>query len=121
MTIETTMTRVLHLVSMGELTVNDYRKLRALEAAATELSRQLAARERKAGPVDEIHFPGDERTTYTDAAVILAADALSRTSAASGLFIDHHALPPLVDLDTDSPIDLFDQGTPTSWHHGSKR
>jgi hypothetical protein len=58
---------------------------------------------------DEVHFPGDERTTYTDAAVILAADALSRTSAASGLFIDHHALPPLVDLDTDSPIeDLAD-------------
>ncbi|CAM8642875.1 hypothetical protein MCETE7_01148 [Acidimicrobiia bacterium] len=53
---------------------------------------------------DEIHFPGDERTTYTDAAVILAADALSRTSTASGLFIDHHALPPLVDLDTDTPL-----------------
>ena len=54
---------------------------------------------------DEIHFPADERTTYTDAAVILAADALSRTSAASGLFIDHDALPPFVDLDTDAPID----------------
>jgi len=48
---------------------------------------------------EEIHFPADERTTYTDAAIVLAADALSRTSAASGLFIDHDALPPLVDLD----------------------
>ncbi len=52
---------------------------------------------------DEVHFPGDERTTYTDAAVILAADALSRTSPAAGLFIDHDALPALVDLD-DEPV-----------------
>ena len=53
---------------------------------------------------DEVHFPADERTTYTDAAIILAADALSRTSAASGLFIDHDALPPLVEIDTDDSI-----------------
>jgi hypothetical protein len=52
---------------------------------------------------DEVHFPGDERTTYTDAAVILAADALSRTSPAAGLFTDHDALPALVDLD-DEPV-----------------
>ena len=52
---------------------------------------------------DEVHFPGDERTTYTDAAVILAADALSRTSPAAGLFTDHDALPPLVELD-DEPV-----------------
>ena len=31
-------------------------------------------------------FPGGERTTYTAAAVVLAADALSRTTDASGLF-----------------------------------
>ena len=52
---------------------------------------------------DEVHFPGDERTTYTDAAIILAADALSRTSPAAGLFTDHDALPALVDLD-DEPV-----------------
>jgi len=52
---------------------------------------------------DEVHFPGDERTTYTDAAVILAADALSRTSPAAGLFTDHDALPALVELD-DEPL-----------------
>ena len=52
---------------------------------------------------DEVHFPGDERTTYTDAAVILAADALCRTSPAAGLFTDHDALPALVDLD-DEPV-----------------
>jgi hypothetical protein len=49
-------------------------------------------------------FNQDERTTYTDAAIILAADALSRTSPASGLFIDHDALPPLVEIDSDDSI-----------------
>jgi hypothetical protein len=53
---------------------------------------------------EEVHFPADERTTYTDAAIILAADALSRTSPASGLFIDHDALPPLVEIDSDDSI-----------------
>lgn len=42
------------------------------------------------------HFPGGEKSTYTSGAVILAADALSRTSPASGLFIDHDDLPELV-------------------------
>ena len=53
---------------------------------------------------DEVHFPADERSTYTDAAVILAADALSRTSPAAGLFIDHDALPALVELGADEPL-----------------
>jgi hypothetical protein len=43
-------------------------------------------------------FPGDERSTYTAAAVVLAHDALTRTSPASGLFVDHDALPDLVDV-----------------------
>jgi hypothetical protein len=49
---------------------------------------------------DEVHFPGDERSTYTDAAVVLAADALSRTTPAWDLFVDHDRLPAIVDLDT---------------------
>ena len=53
---------------------------------------------------DEVHFPGDERSTYTDAAIILAADALGRTSAAWDLFVDHAKLPELVDLDTTEPV-----------------
>jgi hypothetical protein len=44
-----------------------------------------------------VHFPGDERSTYTSAAVILAADALTRTSPASGLFVDRSQLPRLLD------------------------
>jgi hypothetical protein len=42
------------------------------------------------------HFPGGERSTYSAAAVVLAADALSRTSPASGVFVDHDALPGVV-------------------------
>ena len=49
------------------------------------------------------HFPGGERSTYSAAAVVLAADGLSRTSAASGLFVDPTALPELVSLDEEVP------------------
>ena len=42
---------------------------------------------------EQVHFPGDERSTYTAAAVILAADALSGASAGSPLFVDHSFLP----------------------------
>lgn len=49
-----------------------------------------------------VNFPGGERTTYTDAAVVLAADALSATSAACRLFTDHDALPDLIDTDAVS-------------------
>ena len=36
---------------------------------------------------DRVHFPAGERTAYTAAAVILAADAISGASPASGLFL----------------------------------
>ena len=35
---------------------------------------------------EEVTFPGGERTTYTAAAIVLAADALSGSTAAAGLF-----------------------------------
>ena len=44
---------------------------------------------------EEVHFPGEEQSTYTAAAVILAADALGGKSATSGLFTDHALLPEL--------------------------
>jgi hypothetical protein len=47
------------------------------------------------------HFPADERSSYTAAAIVLAADALSRTSPASGLFVDPTMLPDVVALDDD--------------------
>jgi len=46
---------------------------------------------------DSVSFPADEATSYTSAAVVLAADALSRTTSASGLFAGEH-LAPLVEL-----------------------
>ena len=44
-------------------------------------------------------FPPDERTTYTSAAVLLAADALDGSGAASALFADHGFLPAIIDID----------------------
>jgi hypothetical protein len=38
---------------------------------------------------EEVHFPDAERSTYTSAAVILAADALCDSSPTSRLFVDH--------------------------------
>jgi hypothetical protein len=43
-----------------------------------------------------VRFPGDERSTYTAAAVILADDVLKGGPATSGVFA--HALPAVVDL-----------------------
>jgi hypothetical protein len=47
---------------------------------------------------DVVSFPGDERTAYTAAAVILAADALSGATRASGLFVPAPALADEPDL-----------------------
>ena len=46
-----------------------------------------------------VHFPGNERSTYTAASIVLAADALAGDTAASRLFVDHAALPALIDTD----------------------
>ena len=47
-----------------------------------------------------VNFPAEEKSTYTSAAIILTADALSGTTAASGLFSDHSALPAIAELIT---------------------
>jgi len=46
---------------------------------------------------EEVHFPGGEQSTYTASAVIMAADALTGGSPASGLFIRHEELPAVID------------------------
>ena len=46
-----------------------------------------------------VSYPHRERTTYSGAAVLLAADALAATSATSGLFVDWGSLPAPLDLD----------------------
>ncbi len=47
---------------------------------------------------EEVHYPGGEQSTYTAAAVILAADALDGTGPASALFSDHDALLPALSV-----------------------
>jgi hypothetical protein len=55
---------------------------------------------------DESRFPADERSTYTAASVVLAADGLTGTSPASALFVDHdRVLPPLALADPDDEYD----------------
>ncbi|MGH3733830.1 MAG: prenyltransferase [Acidimicrobiales bacterium] len=52
---------------------------------------------------DRVTFPGRETTSYTAAAVLLAADALTSSSRAAGLF-RHDELP--------APLDLAEPGCP---------
>ena len=54
---------------------------------------------------EEVHFPGQEQSTYTAAAVVLAADALAASSPASSLFIDHDSLPALISDPSDAMSD----------------
>ena len=48
---------------------------------------------------DLVTFPTDECSTYTSAAVVLAADALGGCSPASGIFVDQRALPDVIAVD----------------------
>ncbi|TFV87682.1 prenyltransferase [Blastococcus sp. CT_GayMR20] len=62
---------------------------------------------------DDARWPV-ERTTWTAAAVVLAADAISRATPASGLFPDPGALPPAgTDTDLDAPADWLPGGAGT--------
>jgi hypothetical protein len=54
---------------------------------------------------DGVRFPAEETSTYTAAAVVLAADALAGASAASGMFTVHDCLPPILDLDDEHAVD----------------
>ena len=54
-------------------------------------------------------FPTDERSTYSAAAVILAAEAVEGTSPAAPLFADHSFLPAIIDVD---PVDMADIDEP---------
>jgi hypothetical protein len=54
---------------------------------------------------EAVHFPGGERSSYTAAAVVLAADALEQLTPASGLFRGE-GLPTGLDLDAPTPKPL---------------
>ena len=54
---------------------------------------------------DLSRFPADEQSTYTAAAIVLAADALDGTSPTSGLFTDHEGLfAPVIELAEDDAL-----------------
>ncbi len=42
---------------------------------------------------ERVHFPAEEKTTYSSASVLLADDAITGRTAASHLFVDHDLLP----------------------------
>jgi len=52
-----------------------------------------------------VHFPGGEKSSYTAASIVLAADALSGTTPASGLFVDHDLLPELALVDAEDHLE----------------
>jgi hypothetical protein len=52
---------------------------------------------------DAVHFPGGERTAYTGAAVILAADAISGATPASGVFLGEGLLRVEVEVEVEDP------------------
>ena len=71
---------------------------RALELFAHAQGQRLESGHYWTGIVypQEVHFPADETSTYSAAAVLLAAEALGGGSPAAALFVDHDAvLPPL--------------------------
>lgn len=51
---------------------------------------------------ERLMFPADERSTYSAAAVLLAAEAIEGSSPAAKLFADHQFLPAIIDID---PVD----------------
>lgn len=50
-------------------------------------------------PPEQLSFPAAERSTYTAASVILAADALDGITPTAPLFADHGFLPEILDVD----------------------
>ncbi len=55
-----------------------------------------------------VHFPAEERSTYTDASIVLAADALANATPAAQLFADHSQLPALIGTEADEAFDTTD-------------
>ncbi len=53
-------------------------------------------------PPEQLTFPADERSTYTAASIILAADALDGSTSTAPLFADHRFLPEILEID---PVD----------------
>lgn len=66
---------------------------------------------------DESHFPPDERSTYTAAAIVLAADALTGSTPAARLFVDPDTVVPSL-MELDDLDDLDDRDGAPEWAGG---
>ncbi|MEY2469005.1 MAG: hypothetical protein QOF21_1703 [Actinomycetota bacterium] len=55
---------------------------------------------------EEVHFPADERSSYTAAAIVLADDALKEESPAWDIFVGDEELPPYGVVPSDDPARL---------------
>jgi hypothetical protein len=78
---------------------------RALELFARAQAQRLDDGRYWTGIVypQEVHFPADETSTYSAAAVLLAAEALDSPSPAASLFVDHDAVLPDLPLHVPEP------------------
>lgn len=72
-------------------------RARALELFAHAQTQRLDDGHYWTGIVypQEVHFPAEETSTYSAAAVILAADALDESSPSRALFVDHDNVLPI--------------------------
>lgn len=89
---------------MAYLSVGDRATARTLFTWAQELRADDGCYWTGVVYPEMVHFPGGEMSTYTAASVVLAADALSGTSPASGLFVRHEGLPELALTDAEDVV-----------------
>ena len=83
---------------MAHLAAGDDERARTLFEWAQAHRRDSGAYDTGIVYPDRSRFPDGECSTYTAAAVVLAADALAATGPASGLFADPDLLPEVVDV-----------------------
>ncbi len=77
--------------AMAHLAVGDDDRARSLFAWSQGLRHHDGSYFTGVVLPERVWFPGGERSTYSAAAVVLAADALSGASPASGLFVDRRS------------------------------
>jgi hypothetical protein len=90
--------------AMAYLSLGDASTARVLFAWAQELREDDGTYWTGVVYPDMVHFPGGERSTYTAASIVLAADALAGASAASDLFVRHDVLPELALIDAEDVV-----------------
>lgn len=85
--------------AIAHLSVGDYNTAIRLFTAAQKLREPNGSYITGMVHSERTMFPPNERTTYSSAAVLLAAEALEGSSPAARLFSDHSFLPPIIDID----------------------